>query len=560
MNVLAARSAVLSISTAFALVANAASQDRAAPPPPPKPLVLKVGTIHTVAGKPIRNGVIVIRGGRIQRIGAVGAVRLPRNAEVVDYPDGHAYPGLVDALSGAFSGARESADASVHAGTDFRDALDGTDHASRELVRFGITTAYSGNRSTATWRGLGAVVRPHADGFVPFPGRPHGGLGLRMTTGPSGGHALDRLKRFDATGSVFDGLEDYEKKQKDYAKAVADYDKQWKAYLAFHEKKKAAATGAKPAAAGPAPTGTQPTGTGSTPARGTPANAGNGGASTGREGTGRSGTGRTGTGRTGTGRTGNGRTGRTGEGGDPAGRRTGRPGDPSNGARRGFGRMGRGGAGAPTRPGTTGGDKGPTRPKMPARVAPDPGKEALLQVTRGKLPLRIEVHREDEIRAALFMAVTKELTGIVLEHASEAGGMAKELAEAGTPVVVTDLLPGSASYEKARDGSLPAKLHAAGVPVAIGSGSVANARNLTLMAAHAVGQGLPEDVAVRAVTLTAAEVLGVADRVGSLEKNKLADIVITSGPLLRSESKILRVLSRGTTQFDAAQPAERTNR
>ena len=55
------------------------------------------------------------------------------------------------------------------------------------------------------------------------------------------------------------------------------------------------------------------------------------------------------------------------------------------------------------------------------------------------------------------------------------------------------------------------------------------------------------DVAVRAITLTPAELLGVADRVGSIEPRKLADLVITSAPLGSSDARVLRVLSSGVS-------------
>ena len=72
-----------------------------------------------------------------------------------------------------------------------------------------------------------------------------------------------------------------------------------------------------------------------------------------------------------------------------------------------------------------------------------------------------------------------------------------------------------------------------------------------MLAAIACGHGLSEEIALRAITLTPAEILGVADRVGSLEEGKLADIVISSGPLLHSDSRILRVFSGGDLQFEA---------
>ncbi|MAB81801.1 MAG: hypothetical protein CMJ89_20895, partial [Planctomycetes bacterium] len=196
----------------------------------------------------------------------------------------------------------------------------------------------------------------------------------------------------------------------------------------------------------------------------------------------------------------------------------------------------------------SGADQAPARPRWPAAIKPNPAQEALLRVVQGEVPLRIEAHRVDEIRAALALATAKRLPGITLEFGSEAGEIAEEIAAAGAPVIITDLLSGNAaSYEKGRDGTLPGVLHRAGVPVAIASGSLKNSRNLTLMAAFACGQGLPEDAAIRAITLTPAEILGIADQVGSLEKDKVADVLITSGPLLQSDTRILRVVSRSRT-------------
>ena len=484
-------------------------------------IALKVGTVHPVSAPAIKNGVILIRGGRILGVGPEGKVRIPSSAKVEEYPNAHAYPGLVDALSNAFTSSREISDSSINAGTDFFDALDASDETSRKLIQSGITTAYVSNRSDATWRGLGAIIRPNSRGFSTLRGKKHGGLSLRMTTGDRAGHALDRLKRFDTTGNVFDSLEDYEKKQKDYKKALDKYKKDYKAYLDHFRKtkKKAPAkpadkTGGKPADK------TEPKKPGKDAAKETPS-------------------------------TRDRRGGRRGGSGGRRGRPTGTPGSPTaskpeagNAAKKN----------TQDKKGKTAkaGKTAPKKPKWPKRVKKDKAKEALLRVLNGKLPLRIEVHRKDEIRAALFMALTKELPGITLEFATDAADIATELAEAGAPVVVTDLLPTAADILAKRDrGALPASLHKAGVAVAIGSGDIKNARNLTLMAAYACGQGLPEDAAVRALTLVPAKILGVDDQIGSLARNKVADILITSGPLLRSDTRILRVIAQGRTQYEA---------
>jgi imidazolonepropionase-like amidohydrolase len=130
--------------------------------------------------------------------------------------------------------------------------------------------------------------------------------------------------------------------------------------------------------------------------------------------------------------------------------------------------------------------------------------------------------------------------------------VAGALKEAGVPVIVGGTLnvpdqphdPYDAAYAN------PAALHAAGVTVAIGSRSggptaATNARNLPYEAATAVAFGLPEDAALRAVTLTPAQILGVADRLGSLEPGKRANLVVTAGHLLQPTTSVLALFIDG---------------
>ena len=71
------------------------------------------------------------------------------------------------------------------------------------------------------------------------------------------------------------------------------------------------------------------------------------------------------------------------------------------------------------------------------------------------------------------------------------------------------------------------------------------------MAAAAVGRGLAPDAALRAITLTPAEILGVDADTGSLSRGKFADVLVTSGPLFASDSRVLLVLSKGRTEYEA---------
>jgi len=490
-------------------------------------LAIKVGTIHPVSGPDIKNGVILVRGGKIQRVGAASDVTVPAGATVLEYSEGHAYPGLVDAMSSAFAGSGDLRFSGTNAGSDFKDALDRDHKPSRKVIESGVTTAYVSNRSGSTWRGIGVIIRPRNNGFQRFSDRLHGGVQLRMTTGTGSSHALSRQKKLLGYGKSFDALEAYEKKFKDHEKAMKEYEKKYKEYLDYFLKKnKKKGTGAKTAGGNPRPgmgRGARRGGRrGGTPAK--PPGAGDKKEPPKKEPPKK----------------------------EPPKKEPPKKETPKKApAKQDPGKAKTPAKTAKAKPAAKD-PKAPKKPKYPKPVKKVPASEALLKVKRGDLPLRVEAHRRDEIRAMLKMAQEKEIPQVTLEHASEAAAIAQELVDAGVPVVITDLLPGAAkgTYEERRDGSLPGKLNEAGVAVAIATGGGA-AQHLTMKAACACGRGMPEDAAIRAITLTAAEVLGVANHVGSLDRGKVADVLITSGPLLQSDTRVLRVISRGQTQFDA---------
>src|SRR5262249_21476217 len=90
-----------------------------------------------------------------------------------------------------------------------------------------------------------------------------------------------------------------------------------------------------------------------------------------------------------------------------------------------------------------------------------------------------------------------------------------------------------------------AKLHAAGVKFCIRSTGDSNTRNLPYQAAMAVSYGLPPEEGLKAVTLYPAQVLGVADRLGSVEKGKSANLVLASGGILQASTQVLRGVGEG---------------
>jgi imidazolonepropionase-like amidohydrolase len=154
--------------------------------------------------------------------------------------------------------------------------------------------------------------------------------------------------------------------------------------------------------------------------------------------------------------------------------------------------------------------------------------EALAPVVRGELPLAVNVNRASDLLAALRLADEFHLK-LILIGAAEGWRVASELASAKVPVVVKPLtnIPTfdalGATLENA------ARLSRAGVTLVLSSFETHNARNLRQEAGNAVSYGLNPEAALRAVTLDAARVWGVADRIGSIEVGKDADLVVWSG-------------------------------
>ncbi|HBY64702.1 MAG TPA: hypothetical protein DEH78_33190 [Solibacterales bacterium] len=187
-----------------------------------------------------------------------------------------------------------------------------------------------------------------------------------------------------------------------------------------------------------------------------------------------------------------------------------------------------------------------------AKAAQDPGFkpdlrfEAMLPVLEGKLPVMIAATRERQIREAVAWS-EKEKVKLVLAGVRDAGKMAEELAKKKIPVIVGPTLALPIDEDDAYDAAftLPAELHQAGVPIAFGSFGNQFARNLPYQVANAVAFGLPKEVALRAVTLTAAEIWGVADQIGSIEPGKVANLMITDGDPLETRTEVKQLFIRG---------------
>ncbi len=176
----------------------------------------------------------------------------------------------------------------------------------------------------------------------------------------------------------------------------------------------------------------------------------------------------------------------------------------------------------------------------------DPKLEALIPVLRGELPVHCHAHRADDIATALRIAREFHLR-LVVVHGTE-GHLIPELLAQEDVGVITGPFLGDRSKPELAGLTMenPARLAQAGVRIAICTDHpVTPVQLLPLCAAMAAKHGLSEDAALSAITLDAARLAGVDDRVGSLTPGKDADLVITDGHPLDWKSKIQAVYIGG---------------
>lgn len=172
--------------------------------------------------------------------------------------------------------------------------------------------------------------------------------------------------------------------------------------------------------------------------------------------------------------------------------------------------------------------------------------EAMLPVLERKLPLLVTAVRERAIRDAVAWADSENVR-IILAEVREPGSMLSELQRRSIPVILgpTQALPLQEDDPYDAAFTLPAALFRAGVKFAFGSFGNMNARNLPYQAATAVAFGLPADEALKSVTRYPAEIWGVADRVGTIETGKLADLMVTDGDPLEVRTQVKQVFIAG---------------
>jgi imidazolonepropionase-like amidohydrolase len=181
----------------------------------------------------------------------------------------------------------------------------------------------------------------------------------------------------------------------------------------------------------------------------------------------------------------------------------------------------------------------PTTPKRDLKL------EALLPYLQGKKPVVLAAEGPSDLETAVRLAQEFNLK-IVLNHVSHSRPMLDYIASLKVPVIVGPIYETPKDYERfdAVYG-LPADLQKRGVKIAFASFDAHNARNLPYQAGFAVGFGLPADEALKAITLNAAEIWGVADQFGSLDPGKTANVVVANGDPLDVKTDVKRVFIAG---------------
>lgn len=179
-------------------------------------------------------------------------------------------------------------------------------------------------------------------------------------------------------------------------------------------------------------------------------------------------------------------------------------------------------------------------------LIPDLKMEAMIPVLDGKVPLAVSASTADAMHDAIQFA-DKQHVKIVIMGPREVGKAGAELKSHNIPVVLGRVLAlperEDDSYDQAM--ALPNEFYKAGVKFALGTFTNEFVRNLPYQAATAVAFGLPADEALKAVTINPAEIWGQSDKIGSIEKGKWADLVVTSGDMLEIQTKVEHVFEKG---------------
>jgi imidazolonepropionase-like amidohydrolase len=183
-----------------------------------------------------------------------------------------------------------------------------------------------------------------------------------------------------------------------------------------------------------------------------------------------------------------------------------------------------------------------TEPLAPKR---DLKSEALLPYLEGKKTIVLAAESPSDLQTAVNLANEFKLK-FVLNHISHSQPVLDYVASLKVPVIVGPIYEAPKEDERYDTVySLPAQLYKRGVKIAFASYSAHNVRNLPDQAGFATAFGLPYDEALKAITLNAAEIWGVADQLGSLDVGKTANVVVANGDPLDVKTDVKQVFIQG---------------
>lgn len=182
----------------------------------------------------------------------------------------------------------------------------------------------------------------------------------------------------------------------------------------------------------------------------------------------------------------------------------------------------------------------------PSKFDRDLQLEHLARTLGGELPVIVVANDKRGIESALAFAERYDLR-VVLAGARDGRGVKERLAEKGIPVILgpTQSLPAEQDDPYYYPFSLAGELRAAGVKIAFATFNASDSRTLPYEAANAVPFGLPHEEALKAVTINAAEILGVGDRLGTIEPGKLGNLIVTDGDPLEIQTRVRYVFIKG---------------
>ena len=192
---------------------------------------------------------------------------------------------------------------------------------------------------------------------------------------------------------------------------------------------------------------------------------------------------------------------------------------------------------------------GLARSQVPDEQPIDLRLNEMLSVVEGKTPMLVQANSTKQIQTAIALSKQYNLKLILLGGA-DAMQCANLIKEAKVPIVILGVYRLPSRHDDAYDSAytLPAQLQESGILFSIASDGrfgASGLRNLPYHAATAAAYGLTEDQALRSITLSCAEIFGVADRTGSLTVGKDATLIVTDGNILETPTQVVRAYIQG---------------